>query len=195
MRPDWNTYFLRLAYLTATRASCDRKHVGAILVSSDHRVVSMGYNGAPAGMADCDTIGHELVEGHCHRTIHAESNAIDYAGRLARDCTLYTTVSPCYDCAKRIVNAGISHVVYDEFYSSRYGKSAEVPEFLKSGGVVVEQFDSPGLQLFKTHLVEMERAERIVAETTQVEWACGCQALGVVAGRFCPMHGQPRVHE
>lgn len=195
MRPDWNTYFLRLAYLTATRATCDRKHVGAVLVSPDHRVVAMGYNGAPAGMDDCDTIGHELVDGHCVRTLHAESNAIDYAGRLAQGCTLYTTVVPCYDCAKRIVNSKISSVVYDEFYPSRYGKSDLVPAFLRTGKVEVVQFESPGLQLFKKHLIEMERAEKIVAETTQVEWACGCQAPASKAPLLCPAHNKPRVHE
>ena len=195
MRPSFDTYFMRFAYLAATRASCDRKHVGAVLVTPDRRILATGYNGAPARLPDCDEVGHELVDGHCIRTLHAESNAIDYAGRLAKGCTLYTTVSPCYDCAKRIICSGIVRLCFDEFYSSRYSKSAEVPEFLTSGGVVVEQFDSPGLQLFKTHLSEMERAERIVAETTQVEWACGCQAPAAVAGVNCPMHGQPRVHE
>ena len=171
MRPDWNTYFLRLAYLTATRATCDRKHVGAVIVSPEHRVVSMGYNGAAAGMDDCDTIGHELVEGHCVRTLHAESNAIDYAGRVCAGATLFTTVVPCYDCAKRIVNAQIVQVVYDEFYPSRYGKSDMVPAFLREGGVKVTEFTSPGLELFKRHLAAMERAETIVAmkATTTVQ--------------------------
>ena len=195
MRPDWNTYFLRLAYLTATRATCDRKHVGAVLVSPDHRVVAMGYNGAPAGMDDCDTSGHELVDGHCVRTLHAESNAIDYAGRLAQGCTLYTTVVPCYDCAKRIVNSKIVRVVFDEAYSSRYGMSGRVPEFLRNGKVEVVQFDSPGLQLFRTHLAEMERAEVIVAGTTMVEYACGCEMEASNAPVMCTVHQAPRTHE
>jgi len=195
MRPDWNTYFLRLAYLTATRATCDRKHVGAVIVSPEHRVVSMGYNGAPAGMNDCDSIGHELVEGHCVRTLHAESNAIDYAGRLASGCTLFTTVSPCYDCAKRIVNAQIAHVVYDEFYPSRYGKSDMVPAFLREGAVDVQAFTSPGLELFKRHLEDMEKAEQIVAETTIVEFSCGCSVPAHQAGACCPEHKMSRTHD
>jgi len=195
MRPDWNTYFLRLAYLTATRATCDRKHVGAVIVSPEHRVVSMGYNGAAAGMDDCDTVGHELVEGHCVRTLHAESNAIDYAGRLASGCTLFTTVSPCYDCAKRIVNAQIVRVVYDEFYPSRYGKSDLVPAFLRTGGVEAGEFTSPGLELFKRHLEDMEEAEKIVAETTVVEFACGCMAAGPNVPAMCSAHNAPRVHD
>ena len=195
MRPDWNTYFLCLAYLTATRATCDRKHVGAVVVSPEHRVVSMGYNGAPAGMSDCDSIGHELFDGHCIRSLHSESNAIDYAGRSAAGCTLFVTVVPCYDCAKRIVNAQIKHVIYDEFYPSRYGKSDQVPSFLREGGVEVVEFTSPGLELFKRHLAEMKRAERIVAENTQVEFACGCMDSAFTAGSMCATHKMPRVHD
>ncbi len=195
MRPDWNTYFLRLAYLTATRATCDRKHVGAVIVSPEHRVVSMGYNGAAAGMDDCDTVGHELSDGHCIRVLHAESNAIDYAGRLCADATLFATVVPCYDCAKRIVNAKIVRVVYDEFYPSRYGKSDMVPAFLRTGGVEVIEFTSPGLELFKQHLSDMERAEKIVAETTDVEFGCGCTESAATAGQSCPHHGMSRTHD
>lgn len=123
MRPSWDGYYIAMAYLVATRATCDRKHVGAVLVDEEKRVVATGYNGAPSGMPHCDDVGHELkeIEGRmsCVRTLHAESNAIDYAGRQTWGCTLYTTVIPCYDCAKRIVNAGIRRVVYDEFYQSR----------------------------------------------------------------------------
>ena len=140
-RPDWDVYFMRVAYLAATRATCDRKHVGAVIVDPYHRVVATGYNGAPSGQPSCDEEGHELVDGHCVRTLHAESNAIDYAGRSSVGCTLYVTVTPCYDCAKRIVNAGISRVVWDEFYASRYGKSSKVFDFLSGSGIEVAQMD------------------------------------------------------
>lgn len=147
-RPKWDVYFVRLAYLAATRASCDRKHVGAVIVSPDHRVVATGYNGAPAGMESCDEVGHQLVEGHCVRTLHAESNAIDYAGRSAQGCTLYVTVTPCWDCAKRIINAGILRVVYDEHYNSRYGKSQDVPDFLRAAGIEVLQMPEGMMKQF-----------------------------------------------
>ena len=136
-RPKWDVYMMRLAYLAATRATCDRKHVGAVIVSPDHRIVATGYNGAPSGMDSCDEVGHQMVENHCVRTLHAESNAIDFAGRGAQGCTLYVTVTPCWDCAKRIINAGIMRVVYDEHYESRYGKSTDVPDYLRAGGVEV----------------------------------------------------------
>lgn len=195
VRPDWDTFFLRMAYLNATRATCDRKHVGALIVTPDHRVAAAGYNGAPAGMDECNVIGHELVEGHCVRTLHAESNALDYAGRLAQGCTLYVTVTPCYDCAKRIVNAGVHRVVYDEFYGSRYGKSTQVPDFLISAGVEVLQFESSGLTIFKQKLAEMENLEMEVLRQTVVEFACGCQQPGDVAPVRCAEHGAPRSHD
>lgn len=121
-RPDWDDYFISLAYLVSTRATCDRKKVGAILVNK-RRIIATGYNGAPAGMPECDDFGHELktIDGResCVRTLHAESNAIDFAGKEAKGSILYTTVIPCYDCAKRIVNAGVTNVVYAEYYTSR----------------------------------------------------------------------------
>ncbi len=194
-RPDWDTYFLRLAYLAATRATCARKHVGALIVTPDKRVAATGYNGAPAGQPSCDEIGHEMVEGHCVRTLHAESNAIDYAGRATVGCVLYATVVPCYDCAKRIVNAGINRVIYDEFYASRYGKSDFVPEFLRSAGVEVVQFESAGLSLFKQKLAEVESIELELLKQTVVEYTCGCTMSGDKALSRCAEHGAPRNHD
>ena len=115
------------ARLVATRATCDRKHVGAVLVKNN-RVVSTGYNGSPRGMRHCDDegVGHLLAEidgrESCIRTLHAESNALDYAGQEAEGCTFYVTCIPCYDCAKRIINAGIVRVVFEEYYESRNTK-------------------------------------------------------------------------
>lgn len=158
-RPDWDTYMMRLAYLAATRATCDRKHVGALIVSPDHRVIATGYNGAPAGVESCDEVGHQMVENHCVRTLHAESNALDFAGRFAQGCALYVTVTPCWDCAKRIVNASINRVVYDEHYESRYGKSMDVPDYLRSAGVEVLRFDETRMRRFKALLLQLDQPE------------------------------------
>lgn len=149
MRPHWDEYYMRYAYLAATRATCPRKHVGAVIVTADKRTAATGYNGAPSGAASCEEAGCQMVDNHCVRTLHAESNAIDYAGRDAKGCTLYVTVTPCWDCAKRIVNAGIVKVVYDEHYESRYGKSMDVPDFLRSHGVEVDRVDSEQAARFK----------------------------------------------
>lgn len=159
-RPKWDVYFMRAAYLAATRASCDRKHVGAIIVSPDHRVVATGYNGAPAGMASCDDVGHQMVENHCVRTLHAESNAIDYAGRSAQGCSLYVTVTPCWDCAKRIINAGVLRVIYDEHYESRYGKSTDVPDYLREAGIEVLRMPEGMMGSFVEMLAAIDAASK-----------------------------------
>ena len=75
MRESWDDYFMKICDLIATRATCDRLHVGALIVK-DRRILATGYNGSPPGMAHCDNAGHLLVDNHCRRTIHAEQNAI-----------------------------------------------------------------------------------------------------------------------
>jgi dCMP deaminase len=138
-RPTIDEYFLQMAALTATRATCDRKHVGAVIVK-DKRTVSTGYNGSPKGMPHCDEAGHllKVVDGResCIRTLHAESNALDDAGRRAEGGTLYCTVTPCYECAKRIINAGIVRVVVRGLYQSQ--NTGLVPELLQTAGVAYE---------------------------------------------------------
>lgn len=122
-RPSWDQNFMEVARVVAKRATCDRKHVGCVITDNRHRIVSTGYNGSPAGLPHCDDVGHELkpVDGRdsCVRTLHAESNALDDAGRRAEGGTLYVTVTPCYDCAKRIIQHRIQRVVYGEHYQSR----------------------------------------------------------------------------
>ncbi len=168
-RPTWNIYFMQLAYLAATRATCARKHVGAVIVDPYNRVVSTGYNGAPSGQPSCDEVGHEMVEGHCVRTLHAESNAIDFAGRGSLGCTIYVTITPCYDCAKRIVNAGIQRVVWDEFYASRYGKSTQVMDFLRDAGLEVESWGDDRMATFRGMLSALNDPTLVAQPTPVVE--------------------------
>lgn len=142
MRPSRERYYLDIAKSVAARATCDRKHVGAIIVDRHDRIISTGYNGSAKGTPHCDDVGHELVNidgrDSCVRTLHAESNAIDRASGVdMAGASLYVTVTPCYDCAKRIINAGISHVYYGEHYNSR--KTEMTLSLLKTGGVLVKQ--------------------------------------------------------
>lgn len=122
IRPSIDEYFLKMAELVATRATCDRKHVGAVIVK-EKRVVATGYNGSPRGTPHCTDVGHLLKvigdKESCIRSLHAESNAIDDAGRRARGGTIYCTVIPCYECAKRLINAGIVRVVVSGYYESQ----------------------------------------------------------------------------
>ena len=156
MRPSFDVYMMRIAYMAATRATCLRKHVGAVIVDYDHRIVSTGYNGAPRNLPSCDEIGCLLIEGHCTRTTHAESNCIDYAGRAAIGCTIFCTVTPCWDCAKRIVNAGINKVIYDEHYDSRYGLSTDVPAYLGAAGVEVHRLAEGTMDRFKRFMTMLD---------------------------------------
>ena len=117
-RIDWDNYFMNIAREVATRATCDRKHVGALIVR-DKVILSTGYNGSIRGLPHCDEIGHDMEDGHCVRTVHAEMNAIVQAAKngVAIDgATLYTTASPCWICYKLIANAGIKAIVYGEHY-------------------------------------------------------------------------------
>ncbi len=119
MRPDWDRYFLQLCDLVATRSTCDRKHVGAILVK-DNRILSTGYNGSLRGLPHCDDVGHDMIDGHCVRTVHGEANAIATAasqGISLEGSTLYCNVYPCWSCFKLIISAGITEVVYQGIYN------------------------------------------------------------------------------
>jgi dCMP deaminase len=117
-RHDWDHYFMEVAQVVATRATCDRKHVGAVLVR-DRIILSTGYNGSIRGLPHCDEVGHMMEDGHCVATIHAEANAVIQAARnggALLGATIYTTASPCWPCFKLVANAGIRRIVYGEFY-------------------------------------------------------------------------------
>jgi len=118
MRPDWDQYFMQIARDAASRATCDRKHVGAVVVR-DRIILATGYNGSIAGLPHCDEVGHLVEDGHCQRTVHAESNAIAQAacvGTRLEGAAIYVTASPCLTCFKLIANAGIKKIVFGEFY-------------------------------------------------------------------------------
>jgi dCMP deaminase len=117
-RSDWDTYFMDIARVIATRATCDRKHVGAVLVR-DRTILSTGYNGSIRGLPHCDEAGHMMEGGHCVATVHAEANAIIQAaknGVSIDGATIYTTASPCWPCFKLIANSGCVRIVFGEFY-------------------------------------------------------------------------------
>lgn len=137
MRPDWDSYFMKIASAVSERSTCDRALVGCVLVH-DKRILTTGFNGSPAGQEHCDTIGHLMVDGHCVRTIHAETNAIIQAalhGVSTRDSTCYVTHLPCINCTKALINAGITRIVYGEAY--RIDENAMF--FLKAAEIEIVQ--------------------------------------------------------
>lgn len=118
MRKTWDEYFIAIAELVSDRATCDRKHCGAVIVK-DNRIVATGYNGSPPGDDHCDDAGHQMRDGHCVRTIHAEVNAIAQAakfGASVQGATMYINAYPCWNCFKQILSAGIKKVVYKDAY-------------------------------------------------------------------------------
>jgi dCMP deaminase len=117
-RASWDEYFMAIARVVATRSTCDRKHVGAV-VARDRMILATGYNGSIRGLSHCDDEGHMIEDGHCVRTIHAEANAIVQAARNGvrlEGGVIYVTASPCFGCFKMIANAGLSRIIYGEFY-------------------------------------------------------------------------------
>lgn len=145
MRPTWDSYFMEITKLVASRSSCLRRSVGAVLVK-DKRILATGYNGAPAGMKHCEEVGclreklhvpsgerHELCRG-----LHAEQNAIIQAARQGTEIvgsTLYCTTAPCSLCAKMLINAGVVRIIYEGNYPDE-----RAMEFFQEAGVKVEHF-------------------------------------------------------
>jgi dCMP deaminase len=116
-RLSWDTYFLVVADAISLRSEDPKTKVGALL-AKDNRIVSTGYNGAPAGFEYTDWHNDSK---HLH-VLHAELNCIVYAGQQqAKGCTLYVTHSPCKECAKVIAAAGIDRVVYRTLYKEGQG--------------------------------------------------------------------------
>jgi len=135
---------MQLAQLVATRSTCLRRKVGALLVK-DKQIISSGYNGAPRGLAHCVELGclreqKNVPSGERHelcRATHAEANAIIQAafhGVSTAGTTLYCTTAPCAICAKMLINAGVKRIVYTEGYPDKLGL-----EMLQQAGVDVER--------------------------------------------------------
>src|SRR5450432_977078 len=117
-RVPWDQYFMNIAQVVASRSTCPRKFVGAVIVR-DRTILSTGYNGSIRGMPHCTDAGHMMEDNHCVATIHAEANAIIQAaknGVRIDGGTMYTTASPCWNCFKLIANSGLLRVCYGEFY-------------------------------------------------------------------------------
>ena len=129
-RLSWDRYFMNVARVVSSRATCPRKYVGAVIVR-DRTILSTGYNGSIRGMSHCTEDGHMMEDGHCVATIHAEMNAIIQAARNGvriEGATTYITASPCWSCFKALANAGIQRICYGEFY--RDERSFQVAQHL-----------------------------------------------------------------
>lgn len=141
-RPSWDEYFLSVLNEVAARSTCDRGKAGSVAVK-DKRILATGYAGAPAGMSHCDEVGHMMkstvhedgsVHEHCVRTTHAEQNVICQAAKFGTSlegATVYTKLTPCFVCAKMIINAGAKRVVC----LRRYHEDADTINLFREAGI------------------------------------------------------------
>lgn len=145
-RPTWDEYFMGIARLVASRSTCMRRQVGAVIVK-DGNILATGYNGTPSGITHCSETGclreklkvpsgerHELCRG-----LHAEQNAIIQAAKHGVNIsggTLYCSNFPCVICAKMLINAGIVKVIYLSGYPDDLGR-----EMLAEAGIVTSKFE------------------------------------------------------
>ena len=143
-RPGLDEYFMEIAIVVAKRSTCLRNQMGALFVKNK-RILTTGYNGAPAGLEHCDVVGcaregvpsgtrHELC-----RAVHAEQNAIIQAARYGINITgasIYITTQPCVVCAKMLINAGIEEIVYQNPYPDELAMS-----MLEEAGIRIRVFE------------------------------------------------------
>lgn len=142
MRPSWDEYFMNITKVIASRSTCLRRKVGALLVKDNH-ILASGYNGAPSGLKHCLEIGclreqQNIPSGQRHelcRGLHAEQNVLIQAavhGVTIEGATVYVTCQPCVLCAKMLINARIKRVVF----------TGEYPDT-----VAVDMFGEAGVEL------------------------------------------------
>ncbi|HHX65509.1 MAG TPA: dCMP deaminase family protein [Chloroflexi bacterium] len=147
MRPSWDEYFMEMATHVASRSTCLRRHVGAVIVRDKH-MLATGYNGPPRGLPHCDVTGclreqlgipsgqrQEICRG-----LHAEQNAIIQAalhGVSIEGATVYITHQPCITCAKMIINSGIVRVVCANSYPDELAR-----QMLGEAQVTLEVWES-----------------------------------------------------
>ncbi|KAF9980810.1 Deoxycytidine monophosphate (dCMP) deaminase [Mortierella antarctica] len=152
LRPSWDSYFMYLANLAARRSNCMKRRVGCVLVR-DKRVIATGYNGTPKNLTNCNNGGCSRCNQAtpCGRGLdrclcmHAEENALLEAGRerIGSGSTIYCNTCPCLGCAIKIVQVGISQVVYSE----SYGMDDLTAEVFRNAGVELRQHATPGIKL------------------------------------------------
>ena len=145
-RPSWDRYFMDMAYHVASRTTCLRRAVGAVIVK-DKRILATGYNGAPSGVrhggeTGCLRMQLGIPSGQQHelcRGVHAEQNAIIQAARYGvhtDGSVLYCTTQPCVQCTKMLLNAGVTEIIFSEGYPDGLAL-----QLLQESGIKVRKLD------------------------------------------------------
>ena len=142
---SWDEYFMGVAILSGMRSKDPNTQVGACIVSPDHKILSMGYNGFPVGCSDDEFPWEregEPLENKYFYTTHSELNAtLNYRGGSLEGATIYVTLFPCNECAKAIIQSGIRRIVYD---SDKYDNTPAVvasKRMLAAAGVKLEKYE------------------------------------------------------
>lgn len=138
-RSSWEEYFMKIAIQVASRSTCNRNNVGAVVVR-DRTILSTGYNGSIKGLEHCDDVGHLIVNGHCIRTVHAEANSIAQAAKNGINCDgaeIYVTSNPCWNCFKLLINAGIKKINFNHLYND----DQRIFEFAKKANIEMNHID------------------------------------------------------
>ncbi|HHU20092.1 MAG TPA: ComE operon protein 2 [Bacilli bacterium] len=148
-RISWKQYFMSQSHLIALRSTCERLTVGATIVR-DNRIIAGGYNGSVSGSDHCIDEGCYMIDGHCVRTVHAETNAILQCAKFGVQtdgAEIYVTHFPCLQCCKSIIQAGIKTV----YYAADYRNHPYATELFKDAGVNVEliPLEKETMQLLK----------------------------------------------
>lgn len=142
---SWDEYFMGVATLSGMRSKDPNTQVGACIVSSDHKILSMGYNGFPMGCSDDEFPWEregEPLDNKYFYTTHSELNAIlNYRGGSLEGATIYVTLFPCNECAKAIIQSGIKRIVYDSDKYADIASTIASKRMLKAAGVVIQKYE------------------------------------------------------
>lgn len=146
-RLSWDELYILIATIYSSRGSCDRLKTACVLVKNN-RIVGAGYNGAVAGLSNCDEVGHLIIENHCLRTIHGEGNAVNNAVADLDGATAYVVATPCLDCVKNLLQNGIKRIVYIGSYVNAKGKNY-ITTICQKKNVSLEQWSSEPLNVLE----------------------------------------------
>jgi dCMP deaminase len=147
----WDEYFMGIAFLSAMRSKDPNTQVGSCIVSKEHKILSMGYNGLPRGCSD-DVFpwareGEVLMTKYPYVT-HSELNAIlNYRGGSLEGSTIYVTLFPCNECAKAIIQSGIRNVVYDSDKYAEADSTIASKRMFDAAGVTYRQYERTGRKI------------------------------------------------
>lgn len=141
LRPSWDEYFMMVAKLASTRATCLQRKVGTVIVKNK-RIIATGFNGSPPGLPHCTDVGCLVLPDRgtaCQRVLHSEHNAVLQDSKNLEGATLYTSFFPCLNCMKIIISAKIKEVVYEKEHEEKDEYEKAKREFAELGKVVLRK--------------------------------------------------------